>query len=188
MLVLGIDPGTATTGYGLIRETEQGAYVVVDYGVILTPAGMAVEKRLLMLYDHLKEIILLHHPEHGAVEKLFFQRNVTNAIAVGQARGVAMLALAQQGITVAEYTPLEVKQAVTGYGGAQKMQVQMMIQALLELKELPRPDDAADALAVAVCHLQSYRMRALLDPANAAFGDEASGKDASSDTFEDLLK
>ena len=182
MLVLGIDPGTATTGYGLVRETEQGAYVVVDYGVILTPAGMALEKRLLLLYDRLNEIILLHHPEHGAVEKLFFQRNVTTAIAVGQARGVAMLALAQQGIFVAEYTPLEVKQAVTGYGGAQKLQVQQMIQALLELRELPRPDDAADALAVAVCHLQSYRMRALIDPAN-----EASGEDASSDTFEDLL-
>ncbi len=187
MLVLGIDPGTATTGYGLVRETEQGGYAVVDYGVILTPAGMAPEGRLLLLYNRLVELILLHRPEQGAVEKLFFQRNVTTAIAVGQARGVAMLALAQQGITVAEYTPLEVKQAVTGYGGAQKMQVQMMIQALLELKELPRPDDAADALAVAVTHLQSYRMRALLDPADEASGDEASGEETRSDSFEDLL-
>ena len=163
MLVLGIDPGTATTGYGFVRETEEGGYTVVDYGVILTPAGEALEKRLLLLYNRLVEIILLHRPDHGAVEKLFFQRNVTTAIAVGQARGVAMLALAQQGIYVAEYTPLEVKQAVTGYGGAEKLQVQMMIQSILQLAELPRPDDAADALAVAVCHLQSYRMRALLD-------------------------
>ncbi len=164
MLVLGIDPGTATTGYGLIRETDQGGFAVIDYGVILTPAGEALEKRLLLLYDHLMEIILLHRPDYAAVEKLFFQRNVTNAIAVGQARGVAMLALAQQGVSVAEYTPLEVKQAITGYGGAEKLQVQMMVQAVLELEELPRPDDAADALAIAVCHLQSYRLRALLNP------------------------
>ena len=163
MLVLGIDPGTATTGYGLVRETEQGGFVVVDYGVILTPAGEAPEKRLLLLYDRISEILLLHRPDHGAVEKLFFQRNVTTAIAVGQARGVVMLALAQKGLAVAEYTPLEVKQAVTGYGGAEKLQVQMMVQAILELAEIPRPDDAADALAVAVCHLQNYRMRDLLN-------------------------
>lgn len=161
MLVLGIDPGTATTGYGLVRDTEQGELVVVDYGVILTPAGMPLEKRLLLLYDRLMEILLLHRPDQGAVEKLFFQRNVTTAIAVGQARGVAMLALAQNNLPVAEYTPLEVKQAVTGYGGAEKLQVQMMVQAVLQLAELPRPDDAADALAVALCHLQSYRIRAL---------------------------
>jgi crossover junction endodeoxyribonuclease RuvC len=164
MLVLGIDPGTATTGYGLIRETEQGNYEVVDYGVILTPAGLSQEKRLLMLYDRLVEIMLLHHPDCGAVEKLFFQRNVTTAITVGQARGVGLLAFAQQGLPVAEYTPLEVKQAITGYGGADKLQVQMMVKAVLDLDELPRPDDAADALAIAICHLQSYRMRALQDP------------------------
>ncbi len=164
MLVLGIDPGTATTGYGLVRETEQGGYAVVDYGVILTPAGMAPEGRLLLLYDHLVELILLHRPEQGAVEKLFFQRNVTTALAVGQARGVVLLAMAQNQIPIAEYTPLEIKQAITGYGGAEKMQMQMMIQAVLGLAELPRPDDAADALAAAICHLQSYRMRALMDP------------------------
>ena len=163
MLVLGIDPGTATTGYGLVRETEEGGYAVVDYGVVLTPAGLAQEKRLLMLYERLMEILLLHRPDQGAVEKLFFQRNVTTAIAVGQARGVAMLALAQHHLPVAEYTPMEVKQAISGYGGADKLQIQMMVQAVLQLEELPRPDDAADALAVAICHLQSYRMRALLD-------------------------
>lgn len=164
MLVLGIDPGTATTGYGLVRETEDRGFEVVAYGVILTPAGMAQEKRLLMLHDQLLEIMLLHRPECGAVEKLFFQRNVTNAIQVGQARGVVLLEMAKQGMPVSEYTPMEVKQAITGYGGAQKLQIQMMVQAILQLEELPRPDDAADALAVAVCHLQSYRMRALLDP------------------------
>jgi crossover junction endodeoxyribonuclease RuvC len=164
MLVLGIDPGTATTGYGLVRETTEGNLEVVDFGVILTPAKLAVEKRLLMLYERLQEILLLYTPDCGAVEKLFFQRNVTNAIAVGQARGVAMLGLAMKGMPVAEYTPLQVKQAVSGYGGADKRQVQMMVQAILSLAELPRPDDAADALAVAICHLQSYRMGALLNP------------------------
>ncbi len=164
MLVLGIDPGTATTGYGLVRETEQGGYAVVDYGVILTPAGMAPEGRLLLLYNRLVELILLHRPDQGAVEKLFFQRNVTTALAVGQARGVVLLAMAQQNIPIAEYTPLEIKQAITGYGVAEKRQMQLMIQAVLALAELPRPDDAADALAAAVCHLQSYRMRALMDP------------------------
>lgn len=158
MLVLGIDPGTATTGYGLVRETAQGGFDVVDFGVILTPAGMHPEKRLLLLYNRLVEILLLHRPEQAAVEKLFFQRNVTTAIAVGQARGVAMLALAQKNVKVAEYTPLEVKQSITGYGGAEKLQVQMMVQAVLDLAELPRPDDAADALAIAICHLSSFRM------------------------------
>lgn len=161
MLVLGIDPGTATTGYGLIRETARGDFEVVDYGVIITPAGMAQEKRLLILYERLCEIFLLHQPNMGAVEKLFFSRNVTTAIAVGQARGVIMLTFGQQGLPVAEYTPMEIKQAVTGYGGAEKRQVQLMVQSILGLAELPRPDDAADALAVALCHLQNYRMRAI---------------------------
>jgi crossover junction endodeoxyribonuclease RuvC len=164
MLVLGIDPGTATTGYGLVRETEQGNMEVVDFGVILTPSGMAVQKRLLLLHKQLLDIVLLHRPDQGAVEKLFFQRNVTNAIAVGQARGVSLLTMAMYDMPIGEYTPLEVKQAVSGYGGADKLQVQMMVQAILSLPELPRPDDAADALAIALCHLQSYRMRALLSP------------------------
>lgn len=163
MLVLGIDPGTATTGYGLVRENPEGGYEVVDYGVILTPANAPQDKRLLMLHDRLEQIILLHHPENGAVEKLFFSRNVTTAIAVGQARGVALLAMAQHNMEVAEYTPMEVKQAISGYGGADKHQVQVMVQAVLGLESLPKPDDAADALAIAICHLQSYRMRALMN-------------------------
>jgi crossover junction endodeoxyribonuclease RuvC len=157
MLVLGIDPGTATTGYGLVRETQQGGIESVEFGTILTPAGMEAEKRLLLLYERLNEIILLHQPESGAVEKLFFSRNVTTAISVGQARGVVLLAMAQHGLSIGEYTPMEVKQAVSGYGGADKRQVQMMVQTLLELDQLPKPDDAADALAIAICHLHSYR-------------------------------
>lgn len=163
MLVVGIDPGTATTGYGFVRETDQGDLEVVDFGVILTQASELPEIRLLQLHNRLKELILLHQPDSGAVEKLFFQRNVTTAIAVGQARGVVLLSLAESAIPVAEYTPLEVKQAVVGYGGADKNQVQQMVKALLQLSEIPRPDDAADALAIAICHLHSSRFLRLLE-------------------------
>lgn len=163
MLVVGIDPGTATTGYGFVRETDQGELVAVDYGVIQTPTGLPLEQRLLQLYQDLKHLLLLHSPTQGAVEKLFFQRNVTTAIAVGQGRGVVMLALAEAGLSVAEYTPLEVKQAVVGYGGADKNQIQQMVKAMLNLDTIPRPDDAADALAVAICHLHTRRYQQLVD-------------------------
>lgn len=161
MLVLGIDPGTATTGYGLVREREDGSLLMVEYGVIETQSADPLANRLLVLYEKLREIVLLHNPEHGAVEKLFFQRNVRTALSVGQARGVAMLALAQASMAVFEYTPLEVKQAVAGYGGADKQQVQQMVRALLNLDDIPRPDDAADAIAVAICHVHSARMKSL---------------------------
>lgn len=120
-------------------------------------------ERLLQLHQELSEIISLHRPDSGAVEKLFFQRNVRTAISVGQARGVALLTLAETQIPVAEYTPMEIKQAVVGYGGADKNQVQQMVRALLGLEEIPRPDDAADALAVAICHLHSAQMRAVYE-------------------------
>jgi crossover junction endodeoxyribonuclease RuvC len=161
MMVVGIDPGTATTGYGFVSETEQGELVAVDYGVIQTSPGLPMEQRLLSLYRELKKLLLLHPPDSGAVEKLFFQRNVTTAITVGQGRGVVLLALAEAGVPVAEYTPMEVKQAVVGYGGAEKSQVQHMIRALLGLPDIPRPDDAADALAIAICHLHSRRFAEL---------------------------
>lgn len=161
MLVLGIDPGTATTGFGLVRETVQGLEVV-DFGAILTPAGLPQSERLLLLYEELRKIMLLHRPESAAVEKLFFSRNVTTAITVGQARGVVLLSLAQSGLSVGEYTPMEIKQAVAGYGGADKNQVQQMVRALLNLKKVPKPDDAADALAIAICHLHSYRLNQLI--------------------------
>jgi crossover junction endodeoxyribonuclease RuvC len=159
MLVIGIDPGTAITGYGLIKENEDGSLSVVDFGVVLTSADLPMPRRLLELYRSLREILLLHRPNGAAVEKLFFQRNTRTAISVGQGRGVALLALAEAEVEVAEYTPLEVKQAVTGYGGADKSQVQAMVRALLGLDQVPSPDDAADALAVAICHLHSARMR-----------------------------
>ena len=161
MLVIGIDPGTATTGYGLVREDDRGDLITVDYGVISTPANLAIQERLLMLYNQLNDILQHHKPESGAVEKLFFSRNVRTAISVGQGRGVALLAMGAAGLEIGEYTPLEVKQAVVGYGGAEKHQVQEMVRAILNLEDLPQPDDAADALAVAICHLHSQRIRSL---------------------------
>jgi len=160
LTVIGIDPGTATTGYGLVREEADGSLAVVEFGAILTPADMPMAERLLELHRRLAEILLLHRPTSGAVEKLFFSKNVTTAISVGQARGVALLALAQSGMGVAEYTPMEIKLAVAGYGGADKQQVQGMVKMLLGLKEAPRPDDVADALAVAICHLHTSRTAA----------------------------
>lgn len=159
MLTIGIDPGTATTGYGLVREEKDGTLTVVDYGAILTSPDQPMPQRLLELYNRLQELLLLHRPQSGAVEKLFFQRNVRTAISVGQGRGVVLLALASAGVPVMEYTPLEVKLAVAGYGGADKSQVQYMVKAILSLEDIPRPDDAADALAIAICHIHSYRLR-----------------------------
>ncbi|HET9910918.1 MAG TPA: crossover junction endodeoxyribonuclease RuvC [Anaerolineales bacterium] len=156
-LALGIDPGTATTGYGLVRLAPDGGLVAVNYGVILTPKDATAPARLVMLYDQLRALINEHHPEVAAVEKLFFSRNVTTALAVGQARGVVMLCLEQAGIAAFEYTPNEIKQAVAGYGSAQKRQVQEMVRALLALDSIPKPDDAADALAIAITHLSTRR-------------------------------
>jgi len=163
MLVMGIDPGTARTGYGLVRETPAGDLEAVAYGVIETPPHTSPELRLLQLHTEIQQLLLLHRPDSGAVEKLFFQRNVTTAIAVGQARGVIMLALAQAGLPIGEYNPMDVKLAVAGYGGAEKKQVQQMVTMLLSLDCIPQPDDAADALAVAICHLHSSRMQSLTE-------------------------
>jgi len=154
---LGIDPGTATTGYGLVRDLPDGSLESVAYGTLQTAAGTPAHQRLALLFHQLNDLILLHRPDSCAVEKLFFQRNVSTAIAVGQARGVVMLAIAEAGLDVAEYTPNEVKQAVTGYGSAQKRQVQEMVRTLLLLPEIPKPDDAADALAIAITHLNTRR-------------------------------
>lgn len=163
MLILGIDPGTAITGYGFVEENERGELRNVAHGVIETPAGLPMAERLQILYQELTDLLLLHRPESGAVEKLFFRRNVTTAISVGQARGVILLAMVQNGVKMKEYTPMQIKQAVTGWGGAEKGQIQEMVRALLELDEIPKPDDAADALAVAICHIHSQAYNQLLD-------------------------
>ena len=158
MLVLGIDPGTAITGYGLVRQAEDGSLEQVYHGVVLTAAKTPMPQRLEKLYSEINEVIHLHRPDSSAVEKLFFSRNVKTGISVGQARGVVLLALAQAQIPIAEYTPNEIKLAVSGYGNADKRQVQEMVRVLLTLDAIPKPDDAADALAVAICHLHSARL------------------------------
>ncbi len=164
MLVIGIDPGTATTGFGLIRQLNSGPLELVDFGVVETPAGMAMPERLMRLHTGLTDLLRRHSPDSGAVEKLFFQRNVSTAISVGQARGVALLALAQAGVPVDEYSPREVKQAVSSYGDADKRQMQEMVRILLRMESTPHPDDAADALAVAICHVHTQGVLRRLDP------------------------
>jgi crossover junction endodeoxyribonuclease RuvC len=165
MLVIGIDPGTASTGYGLIRQLSNGQLDLVDYGLISTAAGQPLPARLLNLYSSLMDVLKDHEPDSAAVEKLFFQRNVSTALMVGQARGVAMLSLAMANVSVDEYTPSEIKLAVSGYGNAGKQQMQAMVKALLAMDHLPKPDDAADALAVAICHCHSHKLRHLGDEA-----------------------
>ncbi|MFN2244429.1 MAG: crossover junction endodeoxyribonuclease RuvC [Anaerolineae bacterium] len=164
MLVLGIDPGTAITGFGLVREEEEGL-ALVAYGVITTAANQPLPERLQLIYQGLAQVTRQHQPQQAAVEELFFSRNARTALSVGHARGVALLALADAGLPIYEYKPLEIKQAITGYGGADKGQVQEMVRLLLNLDHVPQPDDAADAVAVAVCHIHSARMKALIEDA-----------------------
>lgn len=154
MTVLGVDPGLASLGWGVIRS-KGGKHTHVDHGVIETPSGWEREKRLLHIHQELCAVIERYRPIQGAVEILFFTKNITSALPVAEARGVAILAMAQKGIKVAEYTPMQIKQALVGIGRADKLQVQEMVKLLLGLAEIPRPDHAADALAAAVCHLNS---------------------------------
>ncbi len=157
MIILGIDPGTASTGFGVVAS--QGSKLkVIDYGVVSTPAGQAPHLRLKTLFDDLLTLFERVKPDAIAIEQLFFSNNARTAIAVGEARGVALLAAATISVEVGEYTPLQVKQSVVGYGKATKSQVQYMVKAILCLKEKPRPDDAADGLAIAICHSHSRRM------------------------------
>lgn len=158
---MGIDPGTAITGYGVI-EGDGDSLTLTAYGAITTPAGQPLAQRLQHIYRELKALIVQWRPESAAVEELFFSKNARTALAVGHARGVALLALCDADLPIQEYKPAEVKQAVAGYGRAPKEQVQGMVQLLLGLEEIPRPDDAADALAVAICHFHSARWRSLV--------------------------
>jgi crossover junction endodeoxyribonuclease RuvC len=155
--ILGIDPGTATMGWGVIRQ-EGSRLRYVQHGAITTPSNWAMPRRLGRLSDGVTQLVEGYGPDTVAVEELFFNTNVTTAITVGQARGVALLAAYRAGIEVAEYTPLQVKQAITSYGRADKRQVQEMVRALLNLREIPRPDDAADGLAIAITHAFSSRI------------------------------
>lgn len=157
MRVLGIDPGTGITGWGIVERISGNLYKTIDYGVIRTPADLAMPYRLRDIYESLFKIITKYNPESVGIENLFFFKNQKTVIAVGQARGVAIVCSVNCGKEVYDYTPLQVKQAITGYGRADKKQMQKMVKTVLGLKEIPKPDDAADALAVAVCHLNSIR-------------------------------
>ncbi len=156
MKILGIDPGTAILGYGIVL-TEGNRFHTVDYACFYTKASEPLAERLRYLYCNLELLIQKNRPDHLVVEELFFNKNTATALAVGHARGIILLAAAQAGIPVFEYTPLQVKQAVVGYGRADKHQVQQMVKTILALPQVPKPDDAADALAIAICHAHSYR-------------------------------
>ena len=158
MLVLGIDPGIAATGFGLVEEGNR-EHGLLDYGCIVTDKSQSTEERLQELYHEMVHLIKKSEPDCVSIEKLFFAKNTRTAMLVSQARGVVILAAAEAGIKIAEYTPLEVKMSLTGYGRADKRQIQEMVKILLRLKEIPKPDDAADALAIAICHLHSFRLK-----------------------------
>ena len=160
MIILGVDPGTATTGYGVI-EDNAGKIKLIDYGAIITEPKQPLEDRLSLIFDELNKIFVQYKPEEVAVEELFFSTNVKTAIAVGQARGVILLAAKKAGVPLSEYTPNQVKNGICGYGGADKKQVQKMVQMMLSLAETPHPDDAADALAIAICHSSSRKFNQL---------------------------
>ena len=159
MITLGIDPGTATTGYGIVRDASDGRLTEICHGVIRTDSKTPYPLRLKAIHHELTAIIEQYNPQSIAIEELFFNRNVSTAMVVGQTRGVVILTGVLADLDVSEYTPLQVKEAVTGYGRAEKIQVQQMVKTLLGLAKIPKPDDAADALAVAICHLHSYRMK-----------------------------
>ncbi len=158
MIILGIDPGLAIVGWGVV-DYRAGKFRTLGYGAIRTPAGTRTEERLAGIYRDLNTIIDHFHPDEMAVEELFFNTNITTGIRVAEARGIVLLCGEQKGLRISEYTPLQVKQAVVGYGRAEKKQVITMVTSLLGLKEAPKPDDTADALAIAVCHGHSGASR-----------------------------
>lgn len=158
MLTIGIDPGTASLGYGFVREHDDGSLESVAFGVIRTKPDRPMPQRLQQIYRELVSLLERHRPDRAAVEELFFARNVTTALTVAQARGVVLLALQNADLPIAEYKPNAIKLSITGYGGADKIQMQEMARILLALEDAPRPDDAADALAVAIADLHSYRL------------------------------
>lgn len=151
MIIMGIDPGYAIMGYGVVKY-DKNRFIPLEYGAVTTKAGLPNEQRLLQVYDGMCQLLDKHQPDVISVEQLFFTNNKTTGIMVAQARGVILLAAVQRGIPIAEYTPMQVKQAVVGYGRAVKQQVMEMTRVLLHLEKVPKPDDAADALAMAICH------------------------------------
>ena len=161
MIIVGFDPGLATLGYGVIEVDKRGKSEMIDYGIISTPKEENLAVRLCMLEKGIKQIIDKFKPQEIAVEELFFAKNVKTGIAVAHARGVILLTATKECGKLFEYTPLQIKQALTGYGRADKNQIQQMVKTTLRLKSIPRPDDAADALAVALCHAQTNKLGSL---------------------------
>ena len=158
MIILGIDPGLATLGYGVI-EAENEKRKLIQFGTLTTPAGQPMPQRLRAIFQGMNQLMDIYKPDDVAFEELFFSKNITTGMAVSAARGVALVAVVQRTDNLYEYTPMQIKQAVTGYGGADKHQVQMMVKMLLNMREIARPDDAADALAVALTHANSMHMK-----------------------------
>lgn len=161
MRILGVDPGTLSCGYGIVEEEDSRLFYVASGGIKVS-SKIALPRRLKAIYEGIEEVIKKHKPEGMAIENIFFAKNVQAALKLGQAKGVAILAAVKVGIPVFEYTPLEVKQSVVGYGHAEKKQVQHMVKNILGLKNLPHPPDLADALALAICHIHAYRMKEIL--------------------------
>ena len=160
MIIMGIDPGLATMGYGII-EANRGDSRLIQYGTINTPAGEPMPQRLRAIYMGVQQLMDIYRPEEVAFEELFFSKNITTGMAVSAARGVALLAVVEKTDNLYEYTPMQIKQAITGYGGADKHQMQHMVKLLLHMKEIARPDDAADAIAVALTHANSQHAKHL---------------------------
>lgn len=157
MVILGIDPGLATTGYGIIK-TQNGKLEIIDYGSILTDGHLPFDSRLVIIYQAIKKLIFTYKPDILVIEEIFFCKNVKTALRIGHVRGVIILAAIESNCQISEYTPLQVKQAITGFGRADKKQIQEMVKILLNLKTIPTPDDAADALALAICHIHSAKL------------------------------
>ncbi len=162
MRVLGLDPGLATTGFGLVQEKETGDLELMACGVITTPPDMSIAERLLSIDHKLGQLIAQYRPQAVAIEELFFCKNITTALVVGQARGVILVGIARAGLPVSEYKPLQIKQSIAGYGQASKKQVQEMVRMLLNLERVPQPDDAADAIAIAICHIHHQQFAGLV--------------------------
>ena len=160
MVILGIDPGLATVGYGVI-QAEGDQRRLIQYGTLNTPAGQPMPQRLRAIFQGMNQLLDIYQPDEVAFEELFFSKNITTGMNVSMARGVALLAVVERTPNLYEYTPMQIKQAVTGYGGADKHQVQMMVKMLLKIKEIPKPDDAADAVAVALTHANSMHAKHL---------------------------
>ena len=156
MIIIGIDPGFAITGYGIIKY-DNNKFCVLDYGAIITESDLRLSERLLIINNKLEELIARYNPDVFSIEELFFNKNIKTALNVGHGRGVVLLVAARNNKEIFEYTPLQVKQSVVGYGRARKPQIQQMVKMILNLKEIPKPDDVADALAVAICHAHSSR-------------------------------